>query len=328
MTIRHIITAAAFALGLAAPAQSETLKLGLITPPSHQWTKSAYAFADAVAEQSGGRLNVEVFPAGQLGNEAQILKQLQTGALDLAFMTVGELTNRDATFGALTAPYLVKTGKEAARLLEGPTATAILDRLDTLGLKGLGYGMAGMRIVLLSKDTPLEEGGTVAKRKIRTVPLAQEMDFWRMAGATPTPLPLTELYDAYANGQIDGMQIDFEGTYNTRFYEMSSAVLDTEHMIFPMVAAASARKWKGWSEANQNLIAQLIAEQTKKLRELYPQIDADYRSKLQETGVPILTPGPDVFGPAIADWNHVWESKTPILKDLRREAAMIAQSEN
>jgi TRAP-type C4-dicarboxylate transport system, periplasmic component len=320
MRIRHIITAATLMLGLGTSASAETLKMGLITPPPHQWTKSANALADAIAMETGGRITVEVFPAGQLGNEAQMLQQLQTGALDLAFLTVGELTNRDPNFGALTAPYLVANGEEAAKLLEGPTATGLLDRLARLGLKGLGYGMAGMRIVLVSKDAPLAEGGTVAGRKIRTVPLAQELDFWRMAGATPTPLPLTELYDAYANGQIDGMQIDFEGTYNTRFYELSSVVLDTEHMIFPMVAVASARKWQGWSEEDQALIARLVAGETARLRALYPQIDAEYRAKLGEAGVPILTPGPEVFGSAVEEWNRVWEDKTPILMDLRQEA--------
>lgn len=313
--------AAALALSGATMAQAQDLRIGLITPPPHQWTKSATHLAETLAAESDGRLKLSVFPAGQLGSEAQMLQQLQTGALDLAFMTVGELANRDADFGMLTAPYLVASGEQAAKLLEGETATSLLDRLGDLGLKGLGWGMAGMRIVLVAK--PLGEGGTVAGRKIRTVPLAQELDFWTRAGAAPTPLPLPDLFDAYANGQIDGMQIDLEGTFNTRFHDYSAAVLDTEHMIFPMVAVASARKWQSLSEADRALITRLVAAETATIRATYPAIDADYRQRLTTAGAPMVKAGPEIFGTAVDSWYAEWRGRSPVLPALEAEAAAL-----
>lgn len=313
--------AAALALSGATMAQAQDLRIGLITPPPHQWTKSATHLAETLASESNGRLKLSVFPAGQLGSEAQMLQQLQTGALDLAFMTVGELANRDADFGMLTAPYLVQDGEQAAKLLEGPTATALLDRLGDLGLKGLGWGMAGMRIVLVAK--PLGEGGTVAGRKIRTVPLAQELDFWTRAGAAPTPLPLPDLFDAYTNGQIDGMQIDLEGTFNTRYHDYSAAVLDTEHMIFPMVAVASARKWQSLSEEDRALIARLVAAETATIRAAYPGIDADYRQRLTAAGAPMVKAGSEIFGPAVDSWYAEWRGRSPVLPALEAEAAAL-----
>lgn len=324
MTPLRRLFAALFALTLAAPvqapsAQAEDLRIGLITPPPHQWTRSAQALSEALDQETGGRLKLAVFPSGQLGSEAQMLQQLQSGALDLAFLTVGELTNRDEAFGILTAPYLVKDAKAAAKLLEGPTALTLQDHLGPLGLKGLGYGMAGMRIVALSK--PIE--GTVAGRKIRTVPLAQELDFWTRAGAAPTPLPLPELFDAYTNGQIDGMQIDYEGTFNNRFHDYSAVVLETGHMIFPMVAVASARKWQSWTPEDQALIARLVAGETARIRAAYPQIDADYRTKLEEAGANLVRVGPEVFGDAVESWYEHWRTRTPLLVELEAEAKAL-----
>lgn len=306
---------------MTVQAQAEELRIGLVTPPPHQWTISAQSLAEALKTETEGRLTLAVFPSGQLGNEAQMLQQLQSGALDMAFLTVGELANRDADFGALTAPYLVETAEQAALLLEGPTATALQEKLGALGLKGLGYGMAGMRIVLVSQ--PLGEGGTVAGRKMRVVPLAQELDFWTRAGAAPTPLPLPELFDAYTNGQIDGMQIDLEGTFNNRFHDYSAEVLDTEHMIFPMVAVVSARKWAGWSEEDRALISRLVDAETARIRAAYPQIDADYRAKLEAAGAPLRKVGPEVFGTAVEDWYAEWRVKTPLLLELEAEAAAL-----
>ncbi|MFE3836156.1 TRAP transporter substrate-binding protein [Pseudogemmobacter sonorensis] len=323
-SFKSLLGAVALSLGALAPeapVHAQELRIGLITPPAHQWTKSAAHLAERLAEESGERLVLTVFSSGQLGNEAQLLQQLQAGALDMAFMTVGEFANRDAEFGALTAPYLVESAEQAAQLLEGPTATGLLDKALDLGVVGLGWGMAGMRIVLVSK--PLGEDGTVAGRKMRTVPLAQELDFWSRAGAAPTPLPLPDLFDAYANGQIDGMQIDLEGTFNTRFHDYSAAVLDSEHMIFPMIAVVSARKWQTLTEEDRALIARLVAEETAAIRAAYPGIDADYRARLAEDGAPLVKAGPEIFGNAVETWYEEWRGRTPILTALEAEAATL-----
>lgn len=320
--LKKITTAAVLAFGVTtAPASAQDLKIGLITPPPHQWTRSAGHLAERLAQESDGRLKLSVFPAGQLGSEAQMLQQLQSGALDLAFMTVGELANRDEEFNILVAPYLVETAEQAAKLLEGPTAAALQGKLGKLGLKGLGFGMAGMRIVLLSQ--PLGADGTVKGRKIRTVPLASELDFWSMAGAAPTPLPLPDLFDAYANGQIDGMQLDLEGTFNTRYYDYSKAVLNSRHMIFPMVAVASGRKWQSLSEADRALIERLVGEETAAIRAAYPKIDADYADKLAQAGVTVEEAGPEIFGTAVATWYDAWRAKTPRLIELEAEAIAL-----
>lgn len=313
----NILHAAACLLVLAAPAWAEMLRVGMVTPPSHQWTHSARHLAETLSDETGGRLTLTVFPSGQLGNEAQMLQQLQSGALDFAFLTVGELANRNPDFGILVAPYLVPDAETAARLLEGQTATALQDKLGAFGLKGLGLGMAGMRIVLV-RD-PVADGGTLAGRKIRTVPLAQELDFWTRAGTAPTPLPLPDLFDAYTNGQIDGMQIDLEGTWNNRFHDYSAEILDTGHMIFPMFAVASGRKWQTFTDEDQALIARLMSDTTAGIRAAYQRIDAEYRAKLVEAGAPLRKAGPEVFGDAVESWYGEWRTRTPLLVDLERE---------
>ncbi len=77
---------------------------------------------EELKERSGGKYGVVVFPAGQLGSEARMLQQLQTGALDMAFMTTAEVANRVPDFGALFAPYLVRNVVQAGQLLNGPAA--------------------------------------------------------------------------------------------------------------------------------------------------------------------------------------------------------------
>ena len=137
----RLLASAALLTGSAISAQAEEFRLGLITPPPHIWTVAAGAFGEELAERSDGAHSVSVFPSRQLGNEAEMLQQLQTGALDMAFMTVAEVSNRMPDLGAFYAPYLANDIEHAGRILRSDQAASMLDPLPAeVGVVGLGYG--------------------------------------------------------------------------------------------------------------------------------------------------------------------------------------------
>lgn len=320
MTIAKRAAALLFGLwAMAAPVQAEQYRLGLITPPPHEWTQTATRIADRLRDQSGGRIDILIFPAGQMGSEAQMLQQLQTGALDFGFLTLGEFTNRDESYGALLAPYLVRDAGAAADLLQGRVAGRLLEGTARFGLQGLAWGMAGMRQVVMKGDVAGAED--LRGKKIRTVPLAQELDFWTRVGATPTPMPLPALYDAFANGQVDGMQIDFEGTWNSKYYEQAGTIIASDHMMFPMLAVASGRKWRAMAEDDRALIAAVLREDLAAMARRYADIDAEYLERLRTTPVPVIRADRAFFGAAVEGWYQEWRKRTPILTELEAEAA-------
>lgn len=320
MKIAKLAAAALMALCAGqAPAWAEQYRLALITPPPHEWTQTATRIADRLRAESDGRIDILIFPAGQMGSEAQMLQQLQTGALDFGFMTLGEYANRDENYGALLAPYLVKDAGAAADLLQGKVAGRLLDGVGKFGLHGLAWGMAGLRQVVMKGDVTAAEG--MRGKKIRTVPLAQELDFWTRVGATPTPMPLPALYDAFANGQVDGMQIDFEGTWNSKYYDLAGTIIASDHMMFPMLAVASGRKWQAMPEGDRALVTAAMSEEVGEMARRYAGIDADYLAKLQTASVPVIRADRAFFGAAVEDWYAEWRKRTPILTELEAEAA-------
>lgn len=312
-----------FVLGCAAAmlpfgAQAEEYRLGLITPPPHQWTVSATEAAAEIKEKTEGRVDILIFSSGQLGNESQMLQQLQTGAMDFAFFTLGEFANRNPNYGIFLAPYLVDDVAGARELLKGPTAQTLLDEMSDFGLVGFGWGMAGMRIIVTGETVDTVEN--LAGKKIRTIPFAPELAFWEALGAAPTPMPLPALYDAFANGQVDGMQIDVEGTWNTKYYEHAQSIIVSNHMMFPMAAVGSGRKWQGISEADREVIDTVFARKLDELVARYGEIDAKYKAELEATDVSVKTVGRDWFGPAIDAWYTEWREKAPMLVALEAEA--------
>ncbi|GKW48847.1 TRAP transporter substrate-binding protein [Halomonas sp. NCCP-2165] len=318
-------SAVAVTLAFAATtAQARDFRLGLITPPQHLWSTEAVAFAESLNERSGGEHTVSVFPAQQLGNEAQMVQQLQTGALDMAFLTIAEISNRIPDFGALYAPYLVDDVDHAAALLRSEAAGELLDLMPQgVGLIGVGYGMVGMRQVL-SRD-PIESQDDMRGKRLRITPFEPIRDFYTATGAAPAPLPLLEVYDALANGQVDAIDMDFDSILILKFHEQAPNLLISNHMMFPMVGVVSGRVWRELSAEDRELIESTMAEHLENVLSGFQAMDAAQEAQIRELGLNIVEADAEFFSDAIAEWEATWADKAPRLELLREEADRLRE---
>jgi tripartite ATP-independent transporter DctP family solute receptor len=265
---------------------ADRFRMGVPTPPSHVWTIEANAFAADFAQRTGGKHTIAVFPAGQLGNDAQMLQQLQTGALDMAFMPIAEIANRIPEFGALYAPYLAKDVAAAADLLASDVARGMLDQLPAkLGVVGIGYSVAGMRQILARG--PVRSKEDLQGLKLRITPLDPIKDFYVLLGAAPIPLPIGSVYDALANGQIDAVDMDLENTWKQKYYSVSKTVILSNHMMFPMIGLVSAVRWRSLDPELRATITELMTQHFKSIAATYVHAESEYETELKDAGVDV-----------------------------------------
>ncbi|GGX88527.1 C4-dicarboxylate ABC transporter permease [Litchfieldella qijiaojingensis] len=324
--LKTLMTAAvAASLSVTAwTAQARDFRLGLITPQPHIWTQEAEGFAETLEERSGGEHSVSIFPAQQLGTEAQMVQQLQAGSLDMAFLTIAEISNRIPDFGALYAPFLVKDIDHAAALLRSDAAGDLLEKMPAqTGLVGVGYGMAGMRQIL-SRE-PIESAEDLSGLKVRITPFDPIRDFYAAAGAAPTPLPLPAVYDALANGQVDAIDMDYDAIRLLKFYEQADNLVVSNHMIFPMVAVISGRVWQQLDGEDREMIRTAMAEHADNVMTRFQENHAVWGEDLRSQDITVTEVGPDFFQDAIAKWEGLWVPKAPSLGALRETAAELAE---
>jgi dihydrodipicolinate synthase/N-acetylneuraminate lyase len=205
---RHLLAAGA-TLPLAAPslalAQTKEFRLGILTPGGHPWNRAALKVGADLKAATNGRLTMTVFHSGQLGNEAAMLQQMQSGALDMGWIMAAELGSRVPTIAAITAPYIVDSTPKIAKLVRDPVAMKLFDVLPReTGTIGLAWGITGMRAVFSTRD--ISRVADIRGMKLRINPTPVYRDFYQALGAAPTPIPTPQVFDAMTNGQVDGLE--------------------------------------------------------------------------------------------------------------------------
>ncbi len=318
------LLAAVAGVGFALPtaAQEREFRLGLITPPVHVWNQEVAALNETLQEVSDGRFSVVAFPSGQLGNEATMLQQLQTGALDMAWLTTAEVTTRVPNMAALHAPFLVDNIADAAAVLRSDPAREILEDLPrATGTVGVCYAMTGMRQLMTRQ--PVSSAADLSGMRFRITPAPAIRTFFEMFGAAPAPMPLTQVYDALANGQIDAIDMDFESIINFRYYEHAPNMMVTNHHMFGMVALVSARVWGGMSEEDRTLIGDAIQLHCDRTIDRFVDEEAGKLERLREApGINITDDvGPEFFGDIVERWDAHWAEQTPYVARLRELVA-------
>lgn len=314
-----LIAGSAASVGFPAisVAQSRQLRLGILTPVGHPWNRAALKVAEQLNAETKGRLTLTVFHSGQLGNESAMLQQMQSGALDMGWIMAAELGSRVPAIAAITAPYVVDSTDKIAKLVRHPVAMKLFDTLPgETGTIGLAWGITGMRAIFAARD--ISKIGDIKGMKLRINPTPAYRDFYQLLGASPTPIPTPQVFDAMSNGQVDGLEADLEFSWNQRFDKVSKSILQMNAIFMPVIALVSGRVWQGTPPADRELITRVVKAA------LDSQIDelAGNEPKLVEqfkaTNIPFRNANRADAEAVVAEYDKIWLPKAPILAELRK----------
>ena len=123
----------------ASGGETYEFKLGHIAPPDHIWNEAAEKLAEELEERSDGRMTMELYPGGQLGSDADMVQQLETGSLDFGFITNAFMTSKSDAFSAWFAPFLFDSYEDALEASNSEIAKEVLATVDDQGLKAMDY---------------------------------------------------------------------------------------------------------------------------------------------------------------------------------------------
>ncbi|WHH58014.1 TRAP transporter substrate-binding protein [Petroclostridium sp. X23] len=250
-------------------------------------TQAAYDFAKRVKEKSNGRIEVQIFPNGQLGGMKDIIQSLQMGAVDMARNNPSWLADAGIKkLNVLSLPYIFNDIGHANKVIEGPVGKQLLDEIKNANMQlvGLGYYEPTLRHFFFTNKrvTKLSD---LKGLKLRVPTSEMYKDMVEAFGASPTPIAYGELYSALQTGVVDGAENPLKGYYNMKFYEVAKKFTFDAHQYETSIILFSEMVWNKLSEDDKKLITEAFNESAQYYKEMSQKLYDEYLTDLEKQGV-------------------------------------------
>jgi hypothetical protein len=133
------------ALAAGALAQQIVLRAADNQPPDYPTVKGLNHMAEVLEALSGGRIRMEVFPGGQLGDERSTIEQVQLGVIDVTRTSTSPVGEFYAPMGVFSMPFIFRSEEHFWRVVQGPIGFELLEGLRAADMVGLAYYDSGSR---------------------------------------------------------------------------------------------------------------------------------------------------------------------------------------
>lgn len=255
------LTASALAAGPVAGHSARALVLRFSHVVADETPKGlAVLRFKALAEQrSDGRIQVQVYPGGQLYGDHNEMAALQLGAVEMLAPSLSKFGRIGfPEFELFDLPFLFERVADVRRVTQGPLGQRLLKSLSRHGMTGLGCFDNGFK--QMSANRPLREPADFVGLRMRiqaSQVIAAQM---RVLGAQPVSLPFSETRQALAAGVVDGTENPLSNFWTQGIHEVQSDLSLTEHGYLGYAVVVNPRFWLSLAPADRDLLTQALAE--------------------------------------------------------------------
>ncbi|MEH7235731.1 TRAP transporter substrate-binding protein [Bacillus sp. JJ1562] len=262
-----------------------TLRLADNHPVDYPTVIGDQKFADLVSERTDGRITIEVFPSGQLGDEKSVLEQVQLGAIDFARTNASPLAEFNAELAVFSVPYLFDNDDHLWSFLNSETGTSLLDGLQEAKMQGLAYYDSGSRNYYSSK--PLTSVEDLKGLKIRVQQSEMNIKLLDALGASATPMPYGEVFSALQTGIIDGAENNLPSFDSSNHFQEAKHIIMDGHQRIPEILLMSKVGWDKLSDKDKEIIKQAAIDSVETQRQAWADYEKKSLQKITDAGVTI-----------------------------------------
>ncbi|MCS2608137.1 TRAP transporter substrate-binding protein [Halomonas dongshanensis] len=282
LTLASLITAAAlFSSSLQA---AERLRVAGNFPTDHSVSRAMEVFKEQVERESDGELQIDLFPAMQLGGATENVDQVRSGTIFAVFTSIAYFTRTIPEYEAVSLPFLFDNREQAFAVMDGPVGEQLDAKMEALGFVNLGYGELGFRHVTNSLR-PITSVDDFAGMRIRLQPNEVHLQTFRALGTNPVSMDVSELYSALQQGVLDGQENPYNIIASRRFNEVQPYLSDSGHFYDFINAVANKRSYERLSEEHRAIIDTAMAEAMAWQRAAAAAEEEEWREQLVAAGM-------------------------------------------
>ncbi len=252
--------AAAGLMSASAQAADVTIRIAHLNPAdafeSHSGAMTTI-FKSLVETASGGGIEVQLFPNGQLGKDNEVIQQVRDGIVESVISSAGGIAQHYPLVGVFDIPFAFPNIAVANRVIDqrsdfGRKFSTDLEK--TTGLKVLGLIDSGGFFAFSNSKRPITSVKDMEGLRIRTMTLPTHQTMVGSLGAQPTPLPWAEVYTALQTGVADGQMNPIPIIAFAKFDEVQKYLSITNHVITPYIWTMNGDFYKGLTPEHRAIV--------------------------------------------------------------------------
>jgi TRAP-type C4-dicarboxylate transport system substrate-binding protein len=233
---------------------------------------------------------------GTLFKQGTELVALQRGNLETGIVAPQDIANQLPAWSILSAGYVFRDVDHLKRFFESDAGQEMKKMAeDQLGIRIIAPIYFGVRQVNLKPDREIKTPADLAGIKMR-MPGGDAWQFLGKAlGANPTPMAYAEVYTGLQTGAIDGQDNPLPNDYNMKFYEVTSQIVLTSHLIGFDVFAVSEKTWNALSPEQRSVLEAEVKKAIDWSTEKHLSEEARLVQFFKDQGLKVYTPDVEAF---------------------------------
>jgi tripartite ATP-independent transporter DctP family solute receptor len=292
-----------------AHAAEFTYKFATGQDPSHPVNKRAQEAIDRIRTATGGRLDIKLFPANQLGSDTDLLSQVRSGGVEFFNQASVVLSTLVPAAGIVNTGFAFHDYNEVWKAMDGPLGTYVRAQIEKAGILAMSKPWDnGFRHVTTSTKavkTPDDLKGL--KLRVPAAPMLSSL--FTALGASPTPINFNEVYSALQTKLVEGQENPLAIISTARLYEVQKYCSLTNHVWDAYWILGNRKAVERLPKDIQEIVRRELEKAATDERADIAALSVSLRSDLASKGVQIIEPDKKAFKDALA--------KGTFYKDLR-----------
>ncbi|MDX6750080.1 TRAP transporter substrate-binding protein (plasmid) [Geminicoccaceae bacterium 1502E] len=286
----HLVSAVlvtALAASGSAAAADYTLKLGHANDPDPKnsiFHAMSLEFERLVEERSGGRIDVVIYPAMQLGGEQEQVRATQLGTQEAALVSMNNLNAFAPSLGFFSLPYMFTSVEEGRRAIDRGWEQINEWAVADAGVRVLTITDAGFRVLSNSRH-PVRSLEDLQDLKIRLPQNPIMISAFESWGVSPIPMAWSETFNALQQKVVDGQENPVNVLLAVKFYEVQKYVTDIDWILQTGALVVSEDFFQGLPEELQAAVVEAGKETMAWERAYVEKVISSDVARLEELGI-------------------------------------------
>ena len=297
-----VICAAAMVLSMTACGSAGDKKVVLhfthTQSPGSISDLTAQEFKKLVEERSDGRIEVSIYSNCGLsgGDLTKAIELVQAGNIDIHSCAPPNIANYDKKFYSFWLPFLFPNSDDLLAFCHSDKVHEVVNGwCNDLEMEMLGINNAGSRQISNSKKE-ITKPEDLKGMNIRVPGANIFIDLYRnYFGANPTAMDFSEVYTSLQQKTIDGQENPLPTTIAQKWYEVTSQIVLTGHVIEPMCIAINEEKWQSLPQEYRDIMTEAVKTATAWCDEANLKQEQEAITFLKEQGLTVIEPDLNAF---------------------------------